>query len=66
MYRVNIMQPDMSSNRRLKFSLARLKSIYRRRTLSRDRQHFGITRGKTSIVGKYTQMRFRIVLHKPV
>lgn len=62
MYRVNIMRPDMLGERRLKFSFARLKSIYRRRGGA------GVSGlpDKTSIVGKYTQMRFRIVLHKLV
>lgn len=41
-------------------------SIYRRRTLPRESGRVSGLPGETSIVSKYTQMRFRIVLHKLV
>jgi len=67
MYRVNIMQSDMSvaSKRRLKFSFACLKKVFIV-VVRRESGSISGLPGKTSIVGKYTQMRFRIVLHKLV
>lgn len=60
------MRPDMSGERRLKFSFARLKSIYCCRALPWEAGGISGLPDETSIVSKYTQMRFRIVLHKLV